>query len=321
MLYVCELPRSDVARAGLTLTGCKVVDAATELSAPDSPCGYSIAPKGAEDPRVVFMNQTRYVVFTGADCQFKEGAAQAADMLQLSAEDVALETKRTLVWDKQLLNERLTVWLLRGDGKPRSLTAPKQQQVEKNWIPFVSMDRLFVSYLLSPAHQVLSLNVETGATEEFGTFSNAVLEAKATIDGWTPSVRGGTTYVQVGEYYIAMCHARYPYADVTDQRKRSLGLTGYMHFWYAIPQTPPFDIVAASKAFKLPVSISKEELQPHIAESAVDIQFASGLVRDENHLVVSYGQADCGAGIARYKISRVLAALGLSTAGPGGAPN
>jgi predicted GH43/DUF377 family glycosyl hydrolase len=315
LLYVCSLLRHNIADANTKLlSSCKVLDEGTRLTPPESLCEYSIAPKGAEDPRVIVVNRSRYVMFTGISCGAIEANAKLEDLLQLSDQAIPTETKRKLVWDKQLLAEKITVWLVGGRGRPQSLTVPMQQSVEKNWIPFVSMGSMFVSYLLSPDHHVLKIDVDSGALEEFGSFSNAVLQEKATIDGWAPSLRGGTTYVEVGDYLIAMCHARYPYADVTDQKKRSLGLTGYMHFWYAIPQSPPFHVVAASKPFKLPVTIAKEELQPSIAQSAFDIQFASGLVRDRDHLVVSYGQADCAAGLARYKINRVLAVLGIPMA-------
>ena len=73
----------------------------------------------------------------------------------------------------------------------------------------------------------------------------------------------------------------------------------YKHFWYTFEAAPPFRIVGVSSPFTLPSQLPKRP----------SIQFATGLLLNAHthEIVVSFGEMDCHASIARFALDATLA--------------
>ena len=73
----------------------------------------------------------------------------------------------------------------------------------------------------------------------------------------------------------------------------------YKHFWYTFEAAPPFRIVGVSSPFTLPTQLPKRP----------PIQFATGLLLNAHthEIVVSFGEMDCHASIARFALDATLA--------------
>jgi predicted GH43/DUF377 family glycosyl hydrolase len=174
---------------------------------------------------------------------------------------------------------------------PDSRVGAPQDMRQKNWMPFVHGNELFMVYALEP-HVVLRCDVQTGACV---LFSNAeVPRGRFPV----PGMRGSTnahlvTGTKWGDIYVAFTHTT-----------QSLLYSTYV---YAFEARPPFKVVAASAA---PI---------HWARTGAElpyVEFTCGFAivhrNGVGHWVVSFGQNDCKAYVAIMTETHGLSLLSTS---------
>ena len=110
------------------------------------------------------------------------------------------------------------------------------------------------------------------------------------ISGGPPSV-----YLPLHDIFLGMAHVKL--WKKKGVRTASSAMV-YKHFWYTFEPRPPFRVLFASSPFTLPTQLA----------SAPSIQFATGLlVLPHSHeIVVSYGELDCYATVARFPLGVTL---------------
>ena len=165
---------------------------------------------------------------------------------------------------------------------------------EKNWAPFSWRGALYVEYSLEP-RLVLGINEETGeATPVFPVSSSPSVRAWSDklgpISGGPPSV-----HLPAHGVYLGLAHVK------LFRKKGGATSTSsmvYKHFWYTFEAQPPFRILGTSLPFTLPTQL----------DTPPSVQFATGLaVSPSSHqIVVSYGELDCYATLARFALEATL---------------
>ena len=157
--------------------------------------GAVVELQNAEDPRLFRMNDRTCVLFTR--------------------------------YDKSRVP---SIWMNCG-GVSTRMRYGDQREPQKNWIPLVYRNRLYVSYSLCP-HIVLQCFESGHCMKRFET--RAV--------GCTRSMRGTSSYAQYGSFLYAVSHTR------------SVNRTGlyYEHSIYVINSRPPFAIYHTTPSFIFP---------------------------------------------------------------------
>lgn len=163
-----------------------------------------------------------------------------------------------------------------------TLTCDKMRRVEKNWVPLVHDDTLYLLYSLSPVHRVLRCDTASGQCVDVHHEESARL----------PALRGGSQAVACGDAYVGVAHTtetatRFPYR-------------AYVHYFYLLAPQPPFAVQALSPPWIFP---------PHFYDAKDWIQFCSGLSLQGDDFVLTYGVGDCLCKQLRVPRDRVLAEL------------
>lgn len=170
--------------------------------------------------------------------------------------------------------------------------APGEQQ--KNWMPFTYRGELFAVHQLAPVLQVLHVNASSGAT--YLDFESPTPQPLRELqERHRAALRGGTPAVWLEEhgFYITVAHV-------------TRGRTMYTHVFLALQGAPPFPLVAASREWCV---AHQEDLGRGRELLCEGVQFVSGLVRDGDRLVLTYGAQDCDARIAAIPVERAVKAL------------
>ena len=115
-----------------------------------------------------------------------------------------------------------------GSKKMIKIRDMKLSKCEKNWTPWTTNDRLYISYMLSPKHIVYELNPETGET-------NRVSETEYTSG---IKLSGGTNAVEFEGKMIGLAHI-----------KRFVPFPKYFSVFYTFSNTYPFEILKIGKPF------------------------------------------------------------------------
>jgi len=176
-----------------------------------------------------------------------------------------------------------------------NLSLPGMSGCEKNWQPFTYNGTLFFSQWLHPGHKVLSCNMESYACK-------AVFDTSANFG--TDEVHGGTPYVELdSNHFVAAAHTftstyTIPYG-VREERRV------YQHKFFAIQSQPPFAVVAQTEWFQLPVAES------HAHAEWLETEYAGGLTRRGQDVILSYGVGDCVSQAVEIPITSLRQALGL----------
>lgn len=230
----------------------------------------------------------------------------------------------------------------RNMSDPRSvavqLRLPKgmpERKWEKNWSPFHHGGRVYLSYQLAPEHIVLSCDFATGACAK--AYSSTSAPAWVWLTGsrhdWivgglrprltSPAIRLRGAIVGIGHF-------------------RTQTSSTYLHFFYELSPSPPFEVVRTSRVFRMVGTPSAPSAPPHGARplgrpanaSAVrwdearglryssggySVQFVSGFyhVPAEERVVISYGVGDQSALQTSITVEQVFTALGDATYGSG----
>jgi hypothetical protein len=193
---------------------------------------------------------------------------------------------------------KMCIWKLSDPSSTfKILNPPKEYtsryRAEKNWSPFEHGGRLLFEYLVNP-HIIFECNTETGDC----TF---VSKTKCPTD--IPELWGNAPPIRINnDEYLGLCHRWLPTSVFMRSMGRLFGdgrpySRNYLHYFYIFEASPPFKIKSITNAFKL-------------GDADEKVQFACGMCRDDkDSIVVSYGENDCDAKIAAYKLKNILALM------------
>ena len=117
---------------------------------------------------------------------------------------------------------------------------------EKNWIPFVYNNTLYISYWLCP-HAVLRCNVTDG---------KCVNAYHTKLDGCDQlgeqRLRGGSPFVATGGMFVGIAHQTKT-LRASERAARNIGSPFlYQHRFYTVEGTPPFALRYLSPKFIFP---------------------------------------------------------------------
>lgn len=133
-------------------------------------------------------------------------------------------------------------------------SSPTGAQMEKNWIPLVKEDKLFLLYSIDPM-----------VVYEFADGALALVRGSP-AEVKTFDIRGGTPLLPWGGYYIGLVHA---------PNRASNGRGHYTHNFIVLDDK--FDVVEISRPFFL---------------QRKGIEFACGIIQYGDDLLISYGVSD-----------------------------
>ena len=176
---------------------------------------------------------------------------------------------------KNTLNQMLLLRLNRGVcEKVVPLHGYGDDHTQKNWMPLIRNDELFLVYSCDPL-VILRPDVDSGECE-------VVVERPLPCYG--ADLRGGSQGVRVDGWYVFLTH------EVRHRDDRLL----YLHRFWCIDER--FDFVAMTEPFYLQTS---------------GIEYVCGMAADSNrrHLVIAWGENDERALLARVKLDAVIEAL------------
>ena len=244
---------------------------------------------GAEDPRLIRLGRRTLLLLAAWETHSTVQWQHMARVDGGGAPRAPLRKVRMAVDERY--RPALRPWL-------SQFALPPQGRVrEKNWAPFAWRGALYAEYSLEP-RLVLAINEESGE----GTPLLPMTSAPA-VRAWVRKlgpVSGGTPAVELPDCdcFLALAHVK------LFKKKGSRTATStmmYKHFWYAFEARPPFSVLGTSLPFTLPSQLP----------TTPSIQFATGLLfrPATRELVVSYGELDCHATLARFPLTATLESI------------
>jgi len=170
-----------------------------------------------------------------------------------------------------------------------NLTLPGMTNCEKNWQPFRHNGTLFFSQWLHPEHRVVSCSAGNGSCE-------AAFNTSTPFDVAT-KIHGSTPYVELdSNHFVAAAHTFDRINPTTDI---------YRHMFFAIERQPPFAVIANTEWFQLPIK------EGHADAEWNSVEYAGGLVRRGQDVIISYSAGDCISQAAKISIAELKQALAL----------
>lgn len=157
------------------------------------------------------------------------------------------------------------------------LNSPVGARREKNWIPLVRDDKLFLIYCFDP---LIVFEYREG---------RLLPVTGAPAAGSELRMRGGTPLLGWGEYYVGIVHAPLKIID---------GKGYLLHHFIVLNEN--FELIEVSRPFHF---------------QRLGVEFACGLIEFKGDLLVSYGVSDRGAAFAVFPIQRLaewVVSLGVS---------
>lgn len=151
---------------------------------------------------------------------------------------------------------------------------------EKNWVPFVHEDQLFLAYSLNP-HRIFLPKLETGeCLTAFNTFS---------IIQWNWGIlRGGTPGLIVDDQYLAFFHSSVNMATSHSEGKNS---KHYFIGAYTFANQPPFQVTQISPEPIIGQNFYQgENYKPYW--KPIQAAFPCGFIFDDQYIWLTYGRQD-----------------------------
>ncbi len=181
-------------------------------------------------------------------------------------------------------------------SKPIKLIHPDRYETriwEKNWVPFVANNNLYLGYSLNP-HEILLADLETGICSHQYT--------SQFIDNWKfGTLRGGTPAELVDGEYLAFFHSGKTLvsgASLTDEV-----LWHYVMGAYTFSATPPFNITKIS-----PVPINEKSFYIK-SSNPKRVVYPGGYIISGNDIYVPFGKDDCEIWIAVINKEKLIKTL------------
>lgn len=205
---------------------------------------------------------------------------------------VRLPDQTLLFFSRYAGRQRRRLWLATIRGRIESgeirqipLSYAQARKQEGNWLPFTYAGRVYVSYTLCP-HMVLLVNLTSG---ECTPAYHSIPEGCSVHDRGSASA---VVSMDDDGTLVGLGHHRHG--------------SRYLHWLFKREAAPPFRIVARSRTFQLPLSLS---LHPNAGMFADDVQFclslrAVGAVSNRSHIAFDYSAGDAVALTARWTRER-----------------
>jgi predicted GH43/DUF377 family glycosyl hydrolase len=223
---------------------------------------------GMEDPRSVF-HEGELMIFankqSGIECQ--------NEMYMLIISIDSIENHYDVVVPLKVI--KLTIKdFYKGGVKP----------AEKNWMPFISKNKLYFVYSIYPTYKVLCYNKDKKEcvlvhSEKFNMKSEDFLSRSL-------NYRGGTNLIPYKDYFLGCIHTRELF-------------TTYYSYFILLENKFPFSIVKISSPFTL-------------GDTKTGIEFLSGiLINKSKDIIISYGVDDCKSKLATVKEKHFLKYMGF----------
>lgn len=170
---------------------------------------------------------------------------------------------------------------------PKGLYTRKLHVKEKNWMPFIYRDKLYVTYSVQP-HRVFEILSNGTAVMRYLTsspqfFDNLTENLHSKLRGGPPLVRVPSELsIWKEDYYLGILH----FTNYID------GRMWYRHHAFKVQSRPPFKLMGVSRELKLQF---RQEL-PYDRSYAQLVTYVSGLhLQHDGTLVIGYGSADIEA--------------------------
>ncbi|GBF99713.1 hypothetical protein Rsub_12425 [Raphidocelis subcapitata] len=186
-----------------------------------------------------------------------------------------------------------------------SLYQPRGEPIkEKNWMPFVRGDQLYMVHSVVP-HRVFRMSPQGVAVQQFLTTNEPLLAPFAGQD-----VHGGPPVVLMGgaePYYLGIFHFFMTFGSGSAKVKQ------YHHYFYKTEAVPPFRICAVSQELPLvtrkrdDASGKRDWTHQRIWKDTSQTAYASGLYVDGDRVLVSYGSSDIDARLLALGVADVEA--------------
>lgn len=170
------------------------------------------------------------------------------------------------------------------------------KRMEKNWIPFVNDERLYLSYAINP-HRILV------PKDGFNSCDTLTSTEKKISWKWG-ELRGGTPAFPVGNEYLALFHSSKDMSSVQSKGKR---MPHYFMGAYTFSAEYPFHITKISREPLIKNDFYKEPISPYWSPKLV--VFPCGYIIDDEYIWVSYGRADLECYIAKINRKKLLESL------------
>lgn len=149
----------------------------------------------------------------------------------------------------------------------------------KNIVPVFKGKKLYIVHTLYP----FVLCQIDHKTNTYGIVKEIKYKLPFKFDPKKQFISGGSSLLPIGDFYLGIGH-------ITHIRPRS-----YKHFFYFLDKD--FHIISYTRE---PFCIDKEICK---------IQFALGIVIEDNNVLVSYGENDCHSKVRLYSLSSICAAM------------
>lgn len=182
------------------------------------------------------------------------------------------------------LVEEKGMFVLKEPAKP--LNYPYAIQVEKNWSPFSSGDRLYVIYSDQP-RVILEVDLNTGYCQE-------VTRTSLNWNWNLGEIRGGTPADLVNDTFLTFFHSSFP-AKTSKERAYVMGA-------YTFGRDPPFSVRTMTPR---PLG----DLTDYTQDNSSKVVFPGGMVVQDNFIHVAWGKADKQIFITTFDREKLLASM------------
>lgn len=167
---------------------------------------------------------------------------------------------------------------------------------EKNWVPFVYRDNIFLAYSLLP-HRIFRPFLRTGECVTYTT-------TRSKIEWKWGDLRGGTPAIKDGDHYIAFFHSSVVIPTVHSQGKP---MTHYVMGAYTFAAQPPFEITSVSP---YPIVDHTFYTGPsHQTWKPLRVVFPMGILVEKDYVYVTYGRQDFEIWVAKMDKNKLYKSL------------
>lgn len=237
-------------------------------------------PANSADPRLIWVGDRLYVIYS--------------DTLNLEKDNGIV---------------RMWVALLTEENGTFSLSTPERlshfpgsrMRIEKNWIPFSYEDQLLLAYHVTPHRIFRPFLDDSGRCEQ-------ICATQVTSRWQWGEYRGGTPALRLNEPdgdYLAFFHSPVAMSSLQSQGKSSLH---YFMGAYLFSGEPPFSILKMSPTPIIGKGFYTGQQYMHYWRP-VNAVFPSGLIIEENYIILAYGRQDHELWVAKIDKKKLLDSL------------
>jgi predicted GH43/DUF377 family glycosyl hydrolase len=159
--------------------------------------------------------------------------------------------------------------------------------IEKNWVPFVSEEKLYLIYSDNP-RVVLSVDINTGYCEE-------VSYVAPNYEWDLGLIRGGTPACLADDLLLTFFHSSFPAPNTPKKRVYVMGA-------YLFDRAPPFSIRAIT-----PFPLGN--ITDYTEENSCKVIFPGGIVVQDDRILVAWGKADKQIWITTFDKKKLLSSM------------